>query len=516
MFFERYLRFLLFLFSSMAVVCIPTIGAWNYLASQSSQADLVTRMTWSGSAPKSTARFYWLYAMAIPCFAAYVLTLASWELRTATQLMSKLRGRDRRCSSRALNFWVAITNLPPHLQTEEAILAHYPKWNTHMTLFIFQRASVAAISREVQNLVRTIERHETKFIVQMVRLYQTVKGDPFGHKLATALAERHGNIKLVMDKTARPSLWSWLPYHIQPVSRLYPRLLQLGGLLRRKEAQRGEKHKNAVLVAFNRDYVAQAFVRQNSSDPFSTLQVQYLGLPRHSIFPLNLRGTPWVNQARRESINLLMVLLITLWTIPVGACGVLSQLNVAISWWQNGKRLSLPTWFVGILEGVIPQLAASFLMSTFPHILRSLVAEKRYLTAKEVQNSTQHFYFWFLFTQLILTPSLSSGLVPALAAIADNGILTLPRTLAQNLPLASTYFISYSVISAITFSASTLTRLPSIVKLFLVRRNCQTPRDQVDQLYRLHDSIMWGELYPRFTMMANIGRCEHIPGARHH
>jgi hypothetical protein len=144
-------------------------------------------------------------------------------------------------------------------------------------------------------------------------------------------------------------------------------------------------------------------------------------------------------------------------------------------------------------------------MSTFLSILRSLMARKRYITAVELQESTHQFYFWFLFAQLFLTTSLSSGLVPVLAALAKNGILMLPRILAQNLPLASTYFVSYNIIEAITLCASTLMRLPALVRLFATDRNCQTPRDQVDQLYRLHDSIVWGELYPRFTMVANIG-----------
>ena len=220
--------------------------------------------------------------------------------------------------------------------------------------------------------------------------------------------------------------------------------------------------------------------------------------------PLNLRGTLLSNQARRESINLIITILVILWTVPIGASGLLSQVSSVLLLWDGRNNLSVPAWLIGVVQGVVPQLATSFSMSTFLQILRYLTIGKRYVTQRELQHSIQKFYFWFLFTQLFLTTSLSSGLIPTLAAIAGNGLTTFPRLLAQNLPLASNYFISYNIVQAISATTSRLLRIAAVARSCM-QRSGVPPRDRIDQLYQLHDTVIWGELYPQYTTIANIG-----------
>ena len=144
-------------------------------------------------------------------------------------------------------------------------------------------------------------------------------------------------------------------------------------------------------------------------------------------------------------------------------------------------------------------------MSSFPPALRYLMTQKMYLTSREIQLSTQRFYFYFLSAQLFVNTSLSSGLVPTLLEVANSGITRIPRILAQNLPLANTYFLSYVSIQAASMAVSSFIRPAALFQLCLGHRYCRTPKDLIDALYNMHYHVRWGEIYPLYSTIANIG-----------
>lgn len=496
--FDRYLRFLLVIFSSSAVVITPTFTAFNYLCgSLDSSVDLLTRMSWSNLSPHSP-KFYWFYALFIPSFSSYLLFMIARELER-----TKILGRSAIISqeqSPSPKFWLAVTELPSFLRHEAALRSHLGRWNDYITdILILPKQKVQdRLVHKQEELIRVIERHETSFIRKMTRHRKTNDQND----LRARLEQRHSRstFKPVWFRGCLARLRNaCLPYNYQPLHLLYELLLNTYSTIQGQRQVGAAVPGENALVSFNEASFARAL---SFEQDLLGLRFQYLGSELSHIETSHIRSNSFIGQIRFEGFNLGIMTLILIWTAPVGASGALSRLSEICSLLRHD--LSLPIWLGGFLQGVAPQVITSILMSSFPYFLRLLTARKRLVTMEESQNSTQLFYFWFLFSQMVVTTSISSGLVPAIVQVGKTGIVTLPRILAQDLPQAGIYFLSYIMIEAIGEARSSLFRIPTIIKLYFDRGD-KTPREQVDALYGIHSTIIWGETYPLYATLANIG-----------
>jgi len=121
-----------------------------------------------------------------------------------------------------------------------------------------------------------------------------------------------------------------------------------------------------------------------------------------------------------------------------------------------------------------------------------------------VELATQDMYFAFLFVQIFLVVSISSGLTTVAQGIINNPSAT-PGLLAQNLPKASNFFFSYMLLQGLAVSAGGLLQLTRIVSLsifgFLFDN---TPRKKWRRQVHL-SNFNWGTFYPTYTNLAVIG-----------
>ena len=102
-----------------------------------------------------------------------------------------------------------------------------------------------------------------------------------------------------------------------------------------------------------------------------------------------------------------------------------------------------------------------------------------------------------------LVVTLSSGIIAALPGLVNNPA-SIPTLLAQNLPKASTFFLTYIVLQGLTGTASGfLQAVPLVlyyVKLFLLG---STPRSIYAIKYTMR-SVSWGTLFPSLTLLVVI------------
>ena len=54
-------------------------------------------------------------------------------------------------------------------------------------------------------------------------------------------------------------------------------------------------------------------------------------------------------------------------------------------------------------------------------------------------------------------------------------------------------------------AVSSFIRPAALFQLYLGRRYCRTPKDLIDALYNMHYHVRWGEIYPLYSTIANIG-----------
>jgi hypothetical protein len=219
----------------------------------------------------------------------------------------------------------------------------------------------------------------------------------------------------------------------------------------------------------------------------------------------NLSMKWWERYVRILGVIVLIVGLIIFWGIPVTFTGALSQvstLTTKLPW--LGFINGLPTWLISFIQGVLPPLLLAILFAVLPIVLRFLADVTGTTTAGERELLVQNFYFAFVFVQLFLVVSISTGITTAIQKIVDNPI-SVPQTLAENLPKAANYFYSYMILQALSISSGTLLQIGAVIVIVFLRFLDTTPREKVSRVLS-RPGINWGTMMPVYTNFGAIGK----------
>jgi len=218
----------------------------------------------------------------------------------------------------------------------------------------------------------------------------------------------------------------------------------------------------------------------------------------------NLSMKWWERYLRMFGIIILIVALIIFWGIPVSFTGALSQiheLTEKLPWLKWIEKL--PPWALNFVQGVLPPLFLAILFAVLPLLLRFLAGLTGTTTAGERELLVQNFYFAFVFVQLFLVVSISTGITATIQKLIDNPI-SVPQTLAENLPRAANYFFSYMILQALSISSGTLLQIGAVVVMVFLRFLDTTPREKVSRVLT-RPGINWGTMIPVYTNFGAIG-----------
>jgi hypothetical protein len=226
--------------------------------------------------------------------------------------------------------------------------------------------------------------------------------------------------------------------------------------------------------------------------------------PNHVLWD-NLTMKWWERYLRLFGVVTLIVGLIIFWGIPVSFTGALSQvseLTDELPW--LGFLEKLPPWAISFVQGVLPPLFLAILFVVLPIVLRFLAGATGTTTSGERELLVQNFYFAFVFVQLFLVVSLSTGLTAALERLANNPA-SIPQELAQSLPKAANYFFSYMILQALSISSGTLLQIGAVAMIVIFGFFDTTPRQKVSRVLN-RSGINWGTMIPVYTNFGAIGR----------
>lgn len=496
--FLHYLRSLFILFGLSTILITPSIASFNYFAATHPvSTDWLNRLSWSNLPTKDT-KLYWLYAMLLPLMVALVLYVLTQNIARAVELRGQALFHRDDGLSRGRRFFVALTNIPRDWDLER-VQHYYSEWRDRIDHIRHIPVHASRRPAKLAWLIRLIERRETAFIAEMVRRSGTMDERGFQHFLLTCLQKRYSS------GTGRR--WTWPGNDIAPMPVLYQRFTELvtsmsGGV----GAPESSTNLGCVLMALKDYRWARILTDFPPSIDGPQCHARFLGSSAADIIVANLgRDGNWA-ELRRSLVQILTFILAISWTFPMAMVGGLSQISVFIQLVPSLSRWKWPSWLLGVVQGVVPSLVTSILMWLFPRLLQVIMDRAGYLTHTDMELYTQQVYFAFLFVQLFLNPSISSGLVPIAFAVLDNGVTEVPRILAQNLPLAGNYYLSYLLVQAILLVVSVLLRPLALVNLYRASRGTRTPREQVGILWNLFLPVRWGELYPFYSVLAVIGK----------
>jgi hypothetical protein len=158
---------------------------------------------------------------------------------------------------------------------------------------------------------------------------------------------------------------------------------------------------------------------------------------------------------------------------------------------------------LGIISGILPPVGLAVLMMLLPVILRLFGQFEGIQRKTGVELSLMTRFFIFQVVHGFLVVTISGSIINALSTFGKDPA-GIANVLATNLPLSSTFFLTYATLQALSGTAGGLLQaVPLIVyyvKLFILG---STPRSVYSIKYDLRD-VFFGTLFPTITLLVVI------------
>lgn len=256
-----------------------------------------------------------------------------------------------------------------------------------------------------------------------------------------------------------------------------------------------------------RDPVAAHLVCQavGHSTPFRMVAHLIDGIHDNQIIWPNIIREWWRRFVSFTLVACAMTGFAVAWVVPIALTGLLSQaasLSDLVPWAE--KLHSLPLELRGAIQGILPQVALTLLMNLFPRLLTILVEQQGCITRTAMELSLQAQYFIFLYIQVFLVVSISSAITAVIPTLLDD-LRSTPTVLAQNLPKASNYFLSYIILVACSQSAIFLTRICDWVSHIPLHLRTHSLRIQWAR-HSVRPSMQLGLVFPVLTNLICLGK----------
>lgn len=262
---------------------------------------------------------------------------------------------------------------------------------------------------------------------------------------------------------------------------------------------------NSAFVQFNHQVAAHMACQAVSHHTPNQMAPRVVEISPDDVIWDNMSIKWWEAYIRTVGVLVIIAGLIIGWAFPVTITGLLSQvkyLEDTFSWlhWLT----KAPNFVISIIQGVLPPALLGLLLLLLPVILRFLARSQGNHTGMAVELSLQKYYFTFLFVQVFLVVSISSGITTVVQQISESP-QSVPSILAQNLPKASNYFFSYLLLQALSVSAGALVQVMGLFKWFLLAPLLDSTARQ--KWHRQTDlpNMRWGTFFPVYTNLASIG-----------
>jgi len=262
---------------------------------------------------------------------------------------------------------------------------------------------------------------------------------------------------------------------------------------------------NSAFVQFNQQVAAHMACQSLSHHIPQHMCPRHIEVSPDDVIWSNMKISWWQRYLRVAGITVATGGLVIGWAFPVAIVGLVSQIDYlteTIPWLRWIEKL--PNSVLGLIQGVLPPLGLAILMALLPIILRTFAKLQGNHTGMAIERAVQGMYFAFLFIQIFLVVSISSGITTVFQQLADN-IASAPAILAQNLPKASNFFFSYLLLQAFTVSGGAILQIGTLFVQFILSPIVDSTARQKFTRATTLAQMKWGTFFPVYTNLACIG-----------
>lgn len=168
--------------------------------------------------------------------------------------------------------------------------------------------------------------------------------------------------------------------------------------------------------------------------------------------------------------------------------------------------MKLPDVILGVIQGLLPALALSLLMAIVPWLLRGCARAAGVPSLSLVELFVQNAYFAFQVVQVFLVTTIASAASSSLKSVVQDP-MSAKDLLANNLPKASNFYISYILIQCLAVGANGLVHVVEVFRQYVIARRLGSPRAMFNVWHSVK-VVHWGGIFPVFTNLGVIGKLQ--------
>lgn len=269
--------------------------------------------------------------------------------------------------------------------------------------------------------------------------------------------------------------------------------------LRKEKPKPSEISSSAIFVAYKTQAAAQEAYRQISFHPKLPTKLRFIGVQPKEVIWKNTTLSLQNRLSKASIATIFIIALIIFWSIPVTVVGTLSNINYLTDKVHFLRFINdLPPWVLGLITGLLPPYLLSTLVSYVPKFMRNIAKLSGEPTIPEAELKTQAWYFIFQVIQVFLVTTFSSGAAAVATSIAQDPT-QVPNLLAENLPKAANFYLSYFILQGIAGAPDKVLNYSDLFEyLFYSKYIDKTPREKYKRFTNMK-GIPWATQYPKFV-----------------
>lgn len=262
----------------------------------------------------------------------------------------------------------------------------------------------------------------------------------------------------------------------------------------------------SVFIEFYTQAEAQSAYQSLAHHQPLHMSPRYIGINPEEVIWKNLQ-LKWASRIVRNIITTAFVVaLVIFWAIPVAFVGAVSNISALI---QIAPWLAwidkIPSFLLGVIQGLLPAILLGVLMALLPIILRLMAKWGGCPTLSAVELRVQNSYFFFQVIQVFLITTVTSSAASAGGQIAKDPS-SVTSLLAQDLPKASNFYISYFIVQGLSLSSGMVLQLVGVILFLVLGKILDTTPRKIYKRWATLSDPGWGTVVPVYTNLVVIGK----------
>lgn len=246
----------------------------------------------------------------------------------------------------------------------------------------------------------------------------------------------------------------------------------------RQEGTDAPLTSSAIMVLTNKR-AASVLVQANSSTSSSTWNIEQLGEPE-TMHWAAFNIPSYQVEIRGIAVATFVLFFTLFWTIPAGAIVALFSLQrlqmiKGLEW--TGKIAEISPLLGGLVEGALPPVVMSVLISLIPTLFRFVIGHERLVSSAVIERKTRDYFMFFTVYGSFFVIALGQSFFQDIDAILENPVMIV-NALAKEVPGTGVFFSTFILLQAFIPLILQLSGVVRVIVRFILLKISKTERQK--------------------------------------